>query len=51
MVGMKRNIKQTLEIAETVSDPRVKLQARGIANDSIEISWISVRILALYLTP
>jgi predicted CopG family antitoxin len=33
MVGMKRNIKQTLEIAETVSDPRVKLQARGIAND------------------
>jgi hypothetical protein len=33
MVGMKRNLKQTLEIAETVSDPRVKLQARAIAND------------------
>jgi hypothetical protein len=27
MVGMKRKLKQTLEIAETVSDPRVKLQA------------------------
>lgn len=33
MVGMKWNLKQTLEIAETVSDPRVKLQARAIAND------------------
>jgi predicted DNA-binding protein YlxM (UPF0122 family) len=33
MVGMKRNLKQTLEIAETVLDPRVKLQARTIAND------------------
>jgi IS30 family transposase len=28
MTGMKRNLKQTLEIAETVSDPRVKLEAR-----------------------
>ena len=25
MVGMKRNLKQTLEIAETVSDPKIKL--------------------------
>jgi transposase len=32
MVGMKHNLKQTLEIAETVSDPKVKLQARAIAN-------------------
>lgn len=34
MVGMKRNLKQTLEIAETASDPKIKLQARAIANDS-----------------
>ena len=33
MIGMKRNLKQTLEIAETTSDPRTKLQARAIAND------------------
>lgn len=33
MIGMKLNLKQTLEIAETVSDPKVKLQARAIAND------------------
>ena len=33
MIGMKRNLKQTLEIAETASDPKVKLQARAIAND------------------
>ena len=33
MTGMKRNLKQTLEIAETTSDPRTKLQARAIAND------------------
>ncbi len=33
MVGMKRNLKQTLEIAETTSDPKVKLWARAIAND------------------
>jgi transcriptional regulator with PAS, ATPase and Fis domain len=33
MVGMKRNLKQTLEIAETTSDPKTKLQARAIAND------------------
>jgi hypothetical protein len=33
MVGMKRNLKQTLEIADTTADPRVKLQARAIAND------------------
>jgi hypothetical protein len=30
---MKRNLKQTLEIAETTTDPRTKLQARAIAND------------------
>jgi hypothetical protein len=33
MTGMKRNLKQTLEIAESASDPRTKLQARAIAND------------------
>jgi len=33
MVGMKRNLKQTLEIAETASDPKTKLQARATAND------------------
>jgi predicted transcriptional regulator len=33
MVGMKHNLKETLEIANTSSDPRVKLQARAIAND------------------
>ena len=33
MTGMKINLKQTLEIAETTSDPRTKLQARAIAND------------------
>jgi IS30 family transposase len=33
MVGMKRNLKQTLEIAETATDPKTKLQARAIAND------------------
>jgi hypothetical protein len=33
MAGMKNNLRETLEIAATVSDPRVKLQARAIAND------------------
>ena len=33
MVGMKRNLKETLVIAETATDPKVKLQARAIAND------------------
>jgi hypothetical protein len=33
MVGMKRILKQTLEIAETSSDPRIKLEAMKIAND------------------
>jgi IS30 family transposase len=33
MVGMKRNLKQTLEIAENTSDPKIKLEARRIAND------------------
>ena len=33
MIGMKRNLKQTLEIAETASDPRIKLEARRIANE------------------
>ena len=33
MVGMKSLLKKTLEIAETVTDPRVKLQAHAVAND------------------
>jgi len=33
MTGMKHNLKQTLEIGETSSDPRTKLQARAVAND------------------
>ena len=33
MTGMRINLRQTLEIAETTSDPRTKLQARAIAND------------------
>ena len=33
MAGMKSNLRETLEIAATVSDPRIKLQARAIAND------------------
>ena len=33
MVGMKRNLKQTLEIRDNASDPKTKLQAVAIAND------------------
>jgi predicted transcriptional regulator len=33
MVGMKRNLRQTLEIRDSASDPKVKLQAVAIAND------------------
>jgi IS30 family transposase len=33
MVGMKRNLKQTLEIRDSASDPKVKLQAAAIANN------------------
>jgi IS30 family transposase len=33
MTGMKRNLRQTLEISETAADPKTKLQARAIAND------------------
>jgi IS30 family transposase len=33
MVGMKRNLKQTLEIRDNTGDPKVKLQAAAIAND------------------
>jgi hypothetical protein len=33
MVGMKWNLKETLAIAETATDPKTKLQARAIAND------------------
>jgi hypothetical protein len=33
MAGMKSNLKETLEIANTVTDPRIKLQARTIVGD------------------
>jgi hypothetical protein len=33
MIGMKRNLKQTLEIRDTASDPKIRLQAAAIAND------------------
>jgi hypothetical protein len=33
MVGMKHNLRQTLEIHDIASDPKVKLQAVAIAND------------------
>jgi hypothetical protein len=33
MVGMKRNLKQTLEIRDNADNPKVKLQAAAIAND------------------
>jgi hypothetical protein len=33
MAGMKSNLKETLQIANTVADPRAKLQAHAIAND------------------
>jgi hypothetical protein len=33
MIGVKRNLRHTLEIAETTADPKTKLQARAIAND------------------
>jgi transposase len=33
MTGMKRTLKQTLEIAQSSSDPKIKLEAMRIAND------------------
>jgi hypothetical protein len=33
MVGMKQNLKHVLEIGDKATDPKVKLQARAIAND------------------
>ena len=33
MTGMRSNLKETLEIAKSVTDPRVKLQARAIVSD------------------
>ena len=35
--GMKSNLKETLEIANSVTDPRVKLQALAIANDCYKL--------------
>ena len=33
MTGMKSNLKETFEIANSVTDPRIKLQARAIVSD------------------
>jgi hypothetical protein len=33
MTGMKRNLKEILEITQITSDPKIKLQARAIAVD------------------
>ena len=33
IVGMKRNLKQILEIRDNASDPKLKLQAAAMAND------------------
>jgi predicted transcriptional regulator len=33
MVGLRQNLKNVLEIAENSPDPRIKLEARRIAND------------------
>ena len=33
MVGMKTILMNTLQIAETVTDPSIKLQANGVAKD------------------
>ena len=49
MVGMKRNLKQTLEIRDrdTASDPKVKIQAAAIANDCyhsiMDQCWYCIR--------
>jgi hypothetical protein len=32
-VGMKRNLKHSLEIRESASDPKIKLETIHIAND------------------
>ena len=37
MVGMKRNLKQTLEIRDNPSDPKVKLQAVAIVQRLLQI--------------
>ena len=42
MVGMKRNFKQTLEISETASDPKIKLQPELLLMIVTSISWISL---------
>jgi IS30 family transposase len=37
MVGMKHNLKETLEIAQSAVDPKTKLQARAIVNECYKI--------------
>ena len=40
MTGMKRNLKQTLEIGEQSSDPKIKLEQDAWPMTAIAISWI-----------
>ena len=37
MAGIKRNLKQTLEIRDNASDPKIKLQAVAIANNCYKL--------------
>jgi hypothetical protein len=37
MIGVKGNLRRVLEIAESVSDPRIKLDAIRVANDCYKI--------------
>jgi hypothetical protein len=45
---MKRNLKETLAIAETASDPKTKLQARAIANDCYRFMEMSTNAELCY---
>ena len=37
MAGIKRNLKQTLEIRDNASDPKIKLRAVAIANNCYKL--------------
>ena len=37
MAGIKRNLKQTLEIRDNASDPRIKLQASGHSQQLLQV--------------
>jgi hypothetical protein len=56
MIGMKRNLKQNMEIAETATDPKTKLQSRAIATDiyryimDLTTNWAIVTDAIKYVT-